>query len=445
MTLTMNDIQKTIKKQKTRIILIAIVIFLFFLIYGLEGKRLKGEYYAPFQQGESWGFKNADEKTVIPAAFQQVQDFSEERAAVKLNNKWGYIDRSGELLVDYQFDQARKFQNEYAAVKKDGKWGYIALDGRWLLKPQYDKASNINLNNTAQVEINGQSKLINHFGEEIGWWRFIQMPLGPLIKNGVNWLTARISFITRSISTAFEAAIKGLEFLLLKIHPIIFIIITFVLVFFFIKKGIAVFSVVGLLFLWNIQLWDATMTTFAMVITATILAVSIGLPLGILAALNKNFYNVITPVLDFMQTMPAFVYLIPAIPFFGLGSVSAIFATIIFAIPPVIRLTALGIKQIDLELIEAADAFGSTKTQKLFKVQIPLAMPTIMAGVNQTIMLALSMVVIAAMIGAGGLGAKVWRAIQRLWIGKGFEAGIAVVVMAIIIDRITQHIGKGKK
>ena len=142
--------------------------------------------------------------------------------------------------------------------------------------------------------------------------------------------------------------------------------------------------------------------------------------------------------------MPAFVYLIPAIPFFGLGEVSAIFSTLVFAMPPAIRLTCLGIKQVPAELIEAADAFGSTKLQKLFKLQLPLAVPTIMAGINQTIMLALSMVVIAAMIGAGGLGGEVWKAIQRLEAGRGFQAGIAIVILAMILDRLSQKIGQKK-
>lgn len=186
------------------------------------------------------------------------------------------------------------------------------------------------------------------------------------------------------------------------------------------------------------------MSTLALVLVSTAIAVALGLPLGILAALNKTFFQIVKPVLDFMQTMPAFVYLIPAIPFFGLGPVSASFATVIFSIPPAIRLTALGIKQIDKEMIEASDSFGSTTLQKLTKVQMPLAMPTIMAGVNQTIMLALSMVVIAAMIGAGGLGSEVWRAIQRLRPGEGFVAGLAVVILAIVLDRLTQKISRSK-
>jgi glycine betaine/proline transport system permease protein len=184
------------------------------------------------------------------------------------------------------------------------------------------------------------------------------------------------------------------------------------------------------------------MQTLTLVFLATTVAVALGLPIGIWAAMSQRAYRVIMPVLDFMQTMPAFVYLIPAIPFFGLGPVSGIFATVIFSMPPAIRLTTLGIRQVPAELIEAADAFGSTRRQKLVKVQLPLAVPTIMAGINQTIMLALSMVVIAAMIGAGGLGGEVWKAIQRLQPGAGFEAGIAVVILAMILDRITQKIGQ---
>jgi glycine betaine/proline transport system permease protein len=184
------------------------------------------------------------------------------------------------------------------------------------------------------------------------------------------------------------------------------------------------------------------METIILVSISTSVALLIGLPIGIACALSKPTWRTVGPCLDMMQTMPSFVYLIPAIPFFGLGPVSACFATIIFAMPPVIRLTALGIMEVPRDLIEASDAFGSTPTQKLFKVQLPLALPTIMAGVNQTIMLALSMVVIAAMIGAGGLGREVWKSIQRLEAGIGFETGIAIVVVAVILDRITQKMAQ---
>ena len=201
---------------------------------------------------------------------------------------------------------------------------------------------------------------------------------------------------------------------------------------------LAVLSGAGLAFLWNLRLWPATIETFVLMIVAVIAALLIGIPLGILCGLSNRAWRTVSPALDMMQTMPSFVYLIPAIPFFGLGPVSACVATVVMSAPAAIRLTALGIRGVPHEMVEAADAFGSTPAQKLVKVQLPLALPTIMAGVNQTIMLALSMVVIAAMIGAGGLGREVWRSIQRLEAGTGLEAGIAIVVVAVILDRVTQ-------
>jgi glycine betaine/proline transport system permease protein len=165
-------------------------------------------------------------------------------------------------------------------------------------------------------------------------------------------------------------------------------------------------------------------------------AIAVGIPLGVLAALSNLFHRIIMPILDFMQTLPAFVYLIPAISFFGTGETAGVFATVIFATPPTIRLTDLGIRQVPKELVEAADSFGSTRWQKLLKVQLPVASPSLQAGVNQTIMLALSMVVIAALIGAAGVGKTVWGAVQNLQIGKAFESGICVVILAIILDRV---------
>jgi glycine betaine/proline transport system permease protein len=204
-------------------------------------------------------------------------------------------------------------------------------------------------------------------------------------------------------------------------------------------------AALGLALIWNLGLWEPMIETLTLVVIATFVAVVIAIPVGIAAALSERLYKTIMPILDFMQTMPAFVYLIPAIPFFGIGSVSAIFATVIFSMPPAIRFTTLGIRQVPVELIEAADAYGATRGQKLVKVQLPMSLPTVMAGINQTIMLALSMVVIAAMIGADGLGSEVWRAIQRLRPGDGFEAGIAVVILAMLLDRVTQSLRKGRK
>lgn len=269
--------------------------------------------------------------------------------------------------------------------------------------------------------------------------------LGGWIETGIDFLTYNFSGFTKGLSDIVENMIDYLVDFLSFFHPVILIIIFGFLAWKIMSIRGAIITMAGMLLIWNLRLWNPTIDTLALVITATFIAILIGLPLGIFAALNNKFYKIITPLLDFMQTMPAFVYLIPAIPFFGLGKVAAVFATVIFAIPPSIRFTALGIRQLPAELMEAADAFGSTKMQKLFKVQLPLAAPTIMGGINQTIMLSLSMVVIAAMIGARGLGGVVWTAIQRLRMGMGFEAGIAVVIIAMVLDRLTQSIINKKK
>ncbi len=267
-----------------------------------------------------------------------------------------------------------------------------------------------------------------------------KFPLDDLIDDGLDWLTDAMAGATKAVSRFAETGIDAIVDGLLFLPPWLLIIVVALVAWRIAGRRVALFSAAGLAFLWNLRLWEPTIETFTLVIFSTLVAVMIGLPLGIWAALKERVYRVIMPVLDFMQTMPAFVYLIPAIPFFGLGPVSAAFATVIFSMPPAIRLTTLGIRQVPPDLIEAADAFGSTPRQKLLKVQLPVAVPTIMAGVNQTIMLALSMVVIAAMIGAGGLGGEVWKAIQRLQAGDGFEAGIAIVILAMILDRITQKL-----
>jgi glycine betaine/proline transport system permease protein len=183
--------------------------------------------------------------------------------------------------------------------------------------------------------------------------------------------------------------------------------------------------------------WELAMQTLALVISSVVFALLTGLPLGILMARNNRAQKILKPILDGMQTMPSFVYLIPALMFFGMGKVPAMFATIIYAVPPVIRLTNVGIRTVDVEAVEAAKAFGATSRQILFDVQLPLAKPSIMVGINQTTMMALAMVVIGSMIGAKGLGMEVLLAIGRIEVGRGFEAGISIVFLAIIIDRIT--------
>ncbi|MDG3578188.1 proline/glycine betaine ABC transporter permease [Rhizobium sp. YJ-22] len=201
-------------------------------------------------------------------------------------------------------------------------------------------------------------------------------------------------------------------------------------------------AVVMLLLIGSLGLWNDAMATVALMLAATVVAVVIGIPLGILMARSDGLRALALPLLDIMQTLPIFVYLIPFVMLFGPGKIPAILATVFFAIPPVIRLTDLGIRQVDGEVVEAIVAFGATPGQKLVKVQIPLALPTIMAGINQTTMMALSMVVIASMIGAGGLGYQVLQGIQRLEVSRGLLSGIAIVFLAVIFDRIAQSYGR---
>ncbi|MGG1598923.1 MULTISPECIES: ABC transporter permease [Paenibacillus] len=272
-----------------------------------------------------------------------------------------------------------------------------------------------------------------------------KLPIAPGIERFVDWVGSTFDFIFDFISTIIGGTVDVFSWLF---HwPPAFVFILLVTFWSYRSAGwvLGLFSLVGLLLINNLGFWDHTMDTLALVMTSALVSVIIGLPLGIWCARNNSVQNAVTPLLDFMQTMPAFVYLIPAVFFFGLGVVPGVIASVIFAVPPTIRLTNLGIRQIPFDLIEAADSFGSTPGQKLWKVQLPLALPTLMAGINQTIMLSLSMVVIASMIGAQGIGADVYRAVTQLKIGEGFEAGIAVVILAILLDRLTQNIVKKKK
>ena len=209
--------------------------------------------------------------------------------------------------------------------------------------------------------------------------------------------------------------------------------------------GLMAFSGIAFLFIGFMGLWEPTLDTIALMVVAVALSVGIGLPLGVLGARNQTADRVMRPILDGMQTMPSFVYLIPGILFFGLGKPAGIFATIIYAVPPVIRLTNLGIRQVSPETVEAARSFGASPLQILTKVQIPMALPTIMAGINQTTMMALAMVTIASMVAAGGLGDNVLRAIQKNEVGNGVIAGLAIVFMAIVIDRLTQAVARGRQ
>lgn len=265
--------------------------------------------------------------------------------------------------------------------------------------------------------------------------------IGTYIEQFINWLTLNFGAVFNLIKVVVESVVNSVEWVLM--FPPFYIVIALI-AFLAWKRtgwGVTVFTILGLGLIWGMGYWDQTMATLALILSAAFIALLMGVPLGIWAAKNPMAGKIIRPVLDLMQTMPAFVYLIPAVLFFGLGKVPGAFATVIFAMPPAVRLTTLGISQVPASIVEATRSFGATPRQLLFKVELPLALPTILAGVNQTIMMALSMVVISAMIAAGGLGEVVLKGITQLKIGLGFEGGIAVVILAVILDRITQSFG----
>lgn len=265
-----------------------------------------------------------------------------------------------------------------------------------------------------------------------------RIPLGQLVSDAVDWLLKYYGHIFDAFAAGVNTFIHVLKDGLLILPWWSFILIVAVLAWRVRGWRLAIGSAIGLLLIYDLQLWPALIDTLVLVVISALVSILIGLPLGILAARHQIFQRFLSPILDFMQTMPSFVYLIPALMFFGLGTVPAVFATVIFAMPPVIRLTNLGITQVPVDLVEVGEAFGSTPLQLLWKIQLPLAMPAIMAGINQTMMLSLSMVVIAAMIGSGGFGQGVLAGISQMDIGKGFENGLAVVILAMILDRLSQ-------
>ena len=268
------------------------------------------------------------------------------------------------------------------------------------------------------------------------------LDIGGAFEAVINWLTENMDPFFNGISTVIKTVLGGLTSLLLFPPPFVLILLFSALAWWLAKRWIGIFTLLGFSLIYYMGLWQATMDTLGLVITAVIISMSMGIPLGIWASKNNLVEKIVRPILDFMQTLPAFVYLIPAVLFFRLGPVPGIVATLIFSLPPAVRLTNLGIRQVPREIKEACRSFGSTSMQMLFKAELPVALPTIMAGVNQTIMLALSMVVIAGMIGAGGLGNEVLKGITQLKIDLGFESGISIVILAIFLDRITQALGE---
>ncbi|SHO62925.1 glycine betaine/proline transport system permease protein [Pseudoxanthobacter soli DSM 19599] len=272
------------------------------------------------------------------------------------------------------------------------------------------------------------------------WLTEHKIPLGSWVKVFVDLLNDHAQGFFDFVSLVLGALIDGLTDLLLVVPPLALVAAFGALAYLLHRSiGLVVFTVVALLFVINLGYWQATLETLSLVIWATVVCVVIGVPIGIAAAHRPWLYTAIRPVLDLMQTIPTFVYLIPTLVLFGLGTVPGLISTVIFAIPAPIRLTQLGIASVPSGLYEAGQAFGATPRQLLFKIELPHAMPTIMAGITQCIMLSLSMVVISALVGADGLGKPVVRALNSVNISMGFEAGAAIVVLAIVLDRICKR------
>ncbi|KWV53378.1 MULTISPECIES: choline ABC transporter permease subunit [Rhizobium] len=277
------------------------------------------------------------------------------------------------------------------------------------------------------------------------WLTDTKIPIGSWAKAFVDWLTSNADWFFNQLAFILSHVIDGLLFILQKPHPLI-VILGIGAIAYWLRRSIvvAVFTCLGLLFIVNQGYWKETTETLALVLASTFVSMIVGIPLGIAAARRAWVYSALRPILDLMQTIPTFVYLIPALILFGLGMVPGLIATVIFAIPAPIRLTRLGIISTPSSLVEAAESFGATPMQVLRKVELPFAMPQIMAGLTQTIMLSLSMVVIAALVGADGLGVPVVRALNTVNVAKGFEAGLCIVILAIILDRMFRTAGEGE-
>ena len=269
------------------------------------------------------------------------------------------------------------------------------------------------------------------------WLRDNKIPIGDWVEAAVDWLIANAYWVFDAIAAALEVIIEALVWVLQAPNPFVVIAAAGAIAWIVRRSiGFTLFLVLSLLLIANLGYWVETTDTLALVLSSTFVCMVIGVPVGILAARSPRFSTILRPILDLMQTIPTFVYLIPALILFGLGMVPGLIATVIFAIPAPIRLTQLGISSTPKQLVEAGQAFGATRWQLLWKVQIPYALPSIMAGLTQTIMLSLSMVVIAALVGASGLGVPTLRALNQVDIGRGFEVGLAIVLIAILLDRL---------
>ncbi len=265
-----------------------------------------------------------------------------------------------------------------------------------------------------------------------------KIPLAEWTESGVDWITETFEWFFDPLKDVIEVMVGSLESVFTVLPALLMVAILSAIALFLAGWRVALFSVVGLLFIISLDLWEAAMQTLALVLVAAIVSLAIGIPIGIIAAKSSAVEATIRPILDVAQTMPAFVYLVPIVALIGIGAGPGLIATVIFAMPPAVRLTMLGIQQVPKETVEAAHAFGATSWQTLFKVELPLSLKTIMAGVNQVIMLSLSMVVIAGLAGAGGLGEPVVTGLSQLDVGLSFVGGVGIVIIAIMLDRITR-------
>ncbi|GLR10376.1 proline/glycine betaine ABC transporter permease ProW [Mixta theicola] len=271
------------------------------------------------------------------------------------------------------------------------------------------------------------------------------IPLDSWVTHGIDWIVSHFRPLFQGIRIPVDYILSAFQQLLLGMPAPVAIVLFALIAWQLSSFSMGVATLISLVLIGAIGAWSQAMVTLALVLTALLFCIAIGLPLGIWLARSERAGRIIRPLLDAMQTTPAFVYLVPIVMLFGIGNVPGVVVTIIFALPPIVRLTVLGIKQVPADLIEAAESFGANPRQMLFKVQLPLAMPTIMAGVNQTLMLALSMVVIASMIAVGGLGQMVLRGIGRLDMGLATVGGVGIVILAIILDRLTQSFGRNRR
>ena len=318
------------------------------------------------------------------------------------------------------------------------------MSSPWDTAPQTDNANGADASSSADWLQNNEPIQIERF-DFLDPFKEAVIPLDKWVDASLEWVVANFRDFFQISKVPIEATLNAIESFLLYLSPLVVILFFALLAWQVGSKSLALGSLLSLTLIGLIGAWEESMITLSLVVTSVLFSIIVGLPLGVLSSKNDRANNIIRPILDAMQTTPAFVYLIPIVMLFGIGNVPGVIVTIIFALPPLIRLTNLGIRQVPADLIEASQSFGASKTQMLFKVELPVAMPTIMAGINQTLMLALSMVVIASMIAVGGLGQMVLRGIGRLDIGLASIGGIGIVLLAVILDRLTQSMGRSER